>query len=81
MKQLNLFLKILLCVLLTACVVLLSVNLFSRAEEKTPILSGEDRNDEETPAYYAKRPCIEMVQEAARIWEDYLAKTGEKAAE
>ena len=54
MKQLNLFLKILLCVLLTACVVLLSVNLFSRAEEKTPILSEEDRNDEETPANYAK---------------------------
>lgn len=54
MKQLNLFLKILLCVLLTACVVLLSVNLFSRAEEKTPILSEEDRNDEGSPAYYAK---------------------------
>ena len=29
---------------------------------------------ERTPAYYAKRPCIEMVQEAARIWEEYHAK-------
>lgn len=46
-----------------------------KAPEGSPIPA------ERTPAYYAKRPCIEMVQEAARIWEDYLAKTGEKAAE
>lgn len=26
-----------------------------------------------TPAYYAKRPCVEMVAEAVRIWEEHLA--------
>ena len=26
-----------------------------------------------TPEYYKKRPCSKMVEEAARIWEEYLA--------
>lgn len=25
-----------------------------------------------TPQYYAKRPCVKMVEEAARIWCEYL---------
>lgn len=25
--------------------------------------------EERTPQYYAKRPCVKMVEEAARIWE------------
>ena len=25
-----------------------------------------------TPQYYAKRPCVKMVEEAARIWIDHL---------
>ncbi len=27
-----------------------------------------------TNEYYKKRPCVKMVEEAARIWEEYLAK-------
>ena len=26
-----------------------------------------------TPEYYKKRPCSKMVEEAARIWEEYLS--------
>lgn len=28
--------------------------------------------EERTDTYYKKRPCIKMVEEAARIWEEYL---------
>lgn len=31
--------------------------------------------EERTQQYYAKRPCIKMVEEAARIWIEYLEKT------
>lgn len=31
--------------------------------------------EERTDAYYAKRPCVKMVEEAARIWAEHLAKT------
>lgn len=30
--------------------------------------------DERTAQYYAKRPCAHMVEEAARIWVEYLEK-------
>ena len=30
--------------------------------------------EERTAEYYKKRPCVKMVEEAARIWEDYLQK-------
>lgn len=29
-----------------------------------------------TNQYYAKRPCVKMVEEAARIWVEYLEKHG-----
>ena len=29
-----------------------------------------------TNQYYAKRPCVKMVEEAARIWCEYLEKEG-----
>ena len=28
--------------------------------------------EERTTNYYAKRPCVKMVEEAARIWSEYL---------
>lgn len=28
--------------------------------------------EERTPEYFKKRPCVKMVEEAARIWEEYL---------
>lgn len=31
--------------------------------------------EERTQQYYTKRPCIKMVEEAARIWTEYLKKT------
>ena len=30
--------------------------------------------EERTEQYYAKRPCYKMVEEAARIWAEYLEK-------
>ena len=30
--------------------------------------------EERTEQYYAKRPCSKMVEEAARIWAEYLEK-------
>lgn len=33
-----------------------------------------------TEQYYAKRPCAKMVEEAARIWAEYLQQTGENEA-
>lgn len=29
--------------------------------------------EERTAEYFKKRPCVKMVEEAARIWEEYLA--------
>ena len=29
--------------------------------------------EERTNAYYAKRPCVKLVEEAAKIWSEYLA--------
>lgn len=29
-----------------------------------------------TAEYYKKRPCVKMVEEAARIWAEYLQKNG-----
>lgn len=31
-----------------------------------------------TPEYYAKRPCIRMVEGAARIWSEHLQKQSEE---
>ena len=45
-----------------------------KAPEGSPIPA------ERTSAYYAKRPCIEMVQEAARIWEEYHANKSAETA-
>ena len=45
-----------------------------KAPEGSPIPA------ERIPAYYAKRPCIEMVQEAARIWEEYHANKSAETA-
>uniref|UniRef100_UPI0030145348 C-GCAxxG-C-C family protein n=3 Tax=Bacteroides TaxID=816 RepID=UPI0030145348 len=30
--------------------------------------------EERTAQYYSKRPCAKMVEEAARIWCEYLEK-------
>ena len=35
-----------------------------------PIVSTPEAR---TQQYYAKRPCVQMVEEAARIWCDYLS--------
>ena len=41
--------------------------------KKEPVVSTpEVRTDQ----YYAKRPCVKMVEEAARIWCEYLQKQG-----
>ena len=37
--------------------------------KKEPIVSTPEAR---TAQYYAKRPCVKMVEEAARIWTDYL---------
>lgn len=37
--------------------------------KKEPVVSTPEAR---TPQYYAKRPCIKMVEEAARIWCEYL---------
>ena len=31
-----------------------------------------------TAEYYKKRPCVKMVEEAARIWCEYLAENNTK---
>lgn len=36
----------------------------------------ESRAEERTPAYYAKRPCAQMVETAARLFADYLESIG-----
>lgn len=33
---------------------------------------GVSTPEERTEQYYAKRPCARMVEEAARIWAEYL---------
>lgn len=40
--------------------------------KKTPVSSVPE---ERTSQYYAKRPCTKMVEEAARIWAEYLQKS------
>jgi C_GCAxxG_C_C family probable redox protein len=37
--------------------------------KKEPFVSTPEAR---TPQYYAKRPCVKMVEEAARIWYEYL---------
>lgn len=39
--------------------------------KKEPIVSTPEAR---TSQYYAKRPCVKMVEEAARIWCEYLEK-------
>ena len=39
--------------------------------KKEPIVSSPEARTEQ---YYAKRPCVKMVEEAARIWCEYLQK-------
>ena len=39
--------------------------------KKEPVVSTPEAR---TPQYYAKRPCAKMVEEAARIWCEYLEK-------
>ncbi|EJW93026.1 c_GCAxxG_C_C family protein [gut metagenome] len=34
--------------------------------------------EERTAQYYSKRPCVKMVEEAARIWVEYLEKHPKK---
>lgn len=36
---------------------------------------GEPTPEARTPQYYAKRPCVQIVESAARIWAEYLAST------
>ncbi len=36
---------------------------------KTPVVSTPE---ERTPQYYAKRPCVKMIELAATIWGNYL---------
>lgn len=38
-------------------------------KKKEPVVSTPE---ERTPQYYAKRPCVKTVEEAARIWSAYL---------
>ena len=41
--------------------------------KKEPVVSTPEAR---TNQYYAKRPCVKMVEEAARIWCEYLEKHG-----
>ncbi|MDE6180758.1 MAG: C-GCAxxG-C-C family protein, partial [Phocaeicola sp.] len=43
--------------------------------KKEPIVSTPEARNEQ---YYVKRPCIRMVEEAARIWSEHLEKQGQK---
>lgn len=40
-------------------------------KKETPVSASPE---ERTAQYYAKRPCSKMVEEAARIWVEYLEK-------
>ena len=42
--------------------------------KKEPVVSTPEARTEK---YYAKRPCAKMVEEAARIWCEYLEKQAE----
>lgn len=37
--------------------------------KKEPVISTPEARTEQ---YYAKRPCVKMVEEAAKIWSEYL---------
>ena len=39
--------------------------------KKEPVVSTPEAR---TAQYYAKRPCVKMVEEAARIWSEYMEK-------
>lgn len=39
--------------------------------KKEPVVSTPEARTEQ---YYAKRPCVKMVEEAAKIWNEYLEK-------
>lgn len=39
--------------------------------KKEPVVSTPEARTEQ---YYAKRPCVKMVEEAAKIWSEYLEK-------
>ena len=41
--------------------------------KKEPVVSTPEAR---TNQYYAKRPCVKMVEEAARIWCEYVEKQG-----
>lgn len=40
----------------------------------TPHTPLSAQSEERTPQYYAKRPCVKMVEDAVRIWCDYLSR-------
>ena len=44
--------------------------------KKEPVVSTPEAR---TAQYYAKRPCVKMVEEAARIWCEYLEKSSLEA--
>ena len=44
--------------------------------QKEPVVSTPEARTEK---YYAKRPCAKMVEEAARIWCEYLDKHADRA--
>ena len=35
---------------------------------------GSSQPEARTEQYYAKRPCVQMAEEAARIWAEYLTR-------
>ena len=44
--------------------------------KQEPVVSTPEAR---TAQYYAKRPCVKMVEEAARIWCEYLGKSSLEA--
>ena len=44
--------------------------------KKEPVVSTPEAR---TAQYYAKRPCVKMVEEAARIWCEYIEKSSLEA--
>jgi C_GCAxxG_C_C family probable redox protein len=47
-------------------------DLLGLSKKESVVSTPEARTDQ----YYAKRPCVKMVEEAARIWCEYLQKQG-----
>ena len=45
--------------------------------KKEPVVSTPEAR---TAQYYAKRPCVKMVEEAAKIWCEYLEKCSKEAS-